>query len=801
MALDRRSAIVARGGPRGRRLDRGGERRAASGERPASEAYAWKNVQMVGGGFVTGIVFHPTAKDVRYCRTDMGGAYRWNAGTKRWEPLLDWLPYEDLNLMGVESLALDPADPDRLYLSCGTYTNPGTPDGAILRSADRGRTFQRANVPFKMGGNENGRGNGERLAVDPNDGRILFLGTRHAGLWRSGDGGATWGRVDCFPDVHEVLPPKPPDEPPWVQRGGSGVVFVVFDPRSGKRGAPSSTLYVGVSLMGRDNLFASRDDGRTWQAVPGHPTAYRPNHAVLASDGTLYVSYGTNPGPWRMSDGGVWKLDTGTGAWTDITPEKPQAGKPFGYAAVAVDARDPRVLIASTFGHPAGRGEDEIFRSTDAGKTWKPVFGGPTPATYDFSLAPYVQVTPIHWLFDIEIDPFDSNHALFTTGYGGYETFNLRDVDTGRPTKWSVMSSGIEETVALDLLSPPRGAHLLTAVGDYSGFVHWDLDRPAPEGSYDQPALRQHDRRRLCRERAGRARARRARVSPPPRRAHRLLARRRPDVAAAARDAPARQPARARRRLIRREHLGLDAGAPGRERHPRPSAWPSTRTTGASSSSARDTRASGGAATGERPGVVSTASRTSTRCCPRSRRTSRRGCSAAAAASCSSSSIRAAGSAARPARRLYVGVSLMGRENLFRSRDGGRTWQPVPGHPTAYRPNHAVLASDGTLYVSYGTNPGPWRMRTAASGSSTRARAPGRTSRRRSPRPGSPSATRRWPWTRATRRSSSRARSATRPAAARTRSSAAPTRGRPGSRCSAGRRQRPTTSRSRPTSR
>jgi photosystem II stability/assembly factor-like uncharacterized protein len=188
-----------------------------------------------------------------------------------------------------------------------------------------------------------------------------------------------------------------------------------------------------------------------------------------------------------MSDGGVWKLDTGTDAWTDITPEKPsaQAGKAFGYAAVAVDAHDPRVLIASTFGHPAGRGEDEIFRSTDAGRTWKPVFAA--GATYDFSLAPYVSATPIHWLFDVEIDPFDSNHALFTTGYGGYETFDLGDVDAGRPTKWSVMSTGIEETVALELLSPPRGAHLLTAVGDYSGFVHRELDRPAPEGSYPNP--------------------------------------------------------------------------------------------------------------------------------------------------------------------------------------------------------------------------------------------------------------------------------------------------------------------------
>jgi photosystem II stability/assembly factor-like uncharacterized protein len=486
MALDRRSATAA-----ALVLAVAGSATAAAvhagiGRSPAAQQpYAWHSVAFVGGGFVTGIVFHPTARDVRYCRTDIGGAYRWNAGRTRWEPLLDWLSYEDRNLMGVESLAVDPSDPDRVYLSCGTYTNAQTPNGAILRSTDRGRTFQRTDVPFKMGGNENGRGNGERLAVDPNDGRILFLGTRHAGLWRSGDAGATWSRVDSFPDVTEVLPPKPPDEPPWVQRGGSGVVFVVFDPRSGRRGTPSSTLYAGVSLMGRDNLFRSADGGRTWQAVPGQPTAYRPNHAVLASDGTLYVSYGTNPGPWRMENGGVWKLDTRSAAWTDITPEKPVAGKPFGYAAVATDARDPRALIASTFGHPAGHGEDEIFRSTDAGKTWKPVFAA--GASYDFSLAPYVSATPIHWLFDVEIDPFDSNHALFTTGYGGWETFDLGGADGGRPTRWSVMSSGIEETVALDLLSPPRGAQLLTAIGDYGGAVHRDLDRPAPLGSYDHP--------------------------------------------------------------------------------------------------------------------------------------------------------------------------------------------------------------------------------------------------------------------------------------------------------------------------
>ena len=74
--------------------------------------------------------------------------------------------------MGVESIALDPADPNRVYLACGTYTN--STDVAILRSSDRGKTFQRTNVPFKFGGNEDGRGNGERMTVDPNNGKILY---------------------------------------------------------------------------------------------------------------------------------------------------------------------------------------------------------------------------------------------------------------------------------------------------------------------------------------------------------------------------------------------------------------------------------------------------------------------------------------------------------------------------------------------------------------------------------------------------------------------------------------------------
>jgi photosystem II stability/assembly factor-like uncharacterized protein len=451
---------------------------------PASVPYTWKSVQIVGGGFVDGFVFHPTAKDVVYARTDIGGAYRRDAKTHRWQPLLDWVPYADLNLMGVESIAVDPSDPSKVYLACGTYTAPEVPDGAILRSSDQGRTFARTNVPIKFGGNEAGRGNGERMAVDPNDGRILFLGTRHAGLWKSSDGAVTWSKVATFPADALKLSPEEAKLPAWSGGGRSSIVFVVFDPASGSKGSASKTIYAGVSVMGRPGLYRSDDAGVSWKPVPGQPTRYRPNHAVLAADGKLFVSYGTDPGPMPMTDGGVWKLDTKSGAWTDITPDKPTADRKFGYGAVAVDARDPRTLIASSFYRPKG---EEIFRTTDGGATWRRVFEG--GGVYDYAKAPYVKDTDIHWLFDVEIDPANPDHALFTTGYGGWETYDLTNADKKVPTHWSVMSPGIEETVALALWSPPKGAQVVTAIGDYSGFVHADLDKPVAGGNPKPPFL------------------------------------------------------------------------------------------------------------------------------------------------------------------------------------------------------------------------------------------------------------------------------------------------------------------------
>jgi hypothetical protein len=63
---------------------------------------------------------------------------------------------------GIDAIATDPVDTNRLYVAAGAYTNEWDPnDGSILRSTDQGTTWAETKLPFKVGGNMPGRGIGE----------------------------------------------------------------------------------------------------------------------------------------------------------------------------------------------------------------------------------------------------------------------------------------------------------------------------------------------------------------------------------------------------------------------------------------------------------------------------------------------------------------------------------------------------------------------------------------------------------------------------------------------------------------
>jgi hypothetical protein len=110
--------------------------------------YQWKNVKIVAGGFITGIIPDPGTPGLMYVRTDIGGAYRIDRLHKSWTPLTDIFNQNDWNLGGTESLAIDPVDPSRIYLAQGDYTETWAPNGAILGSHDFGETFSQTTPAY-----------------------------------------------------------------------------------------------------------------------------------------------------------------------------------------------------------------------------------------------------------------------------------------------------------------------------------------------------------------------------------------------------------------------------------------------------------------------------------------------------------------------------------------------------------------------------------------------------------------------------------------------------------------------------
>ncbi|UXX97303.1 carbohydrate-binding protein [Streptomyces sp. AD2-2] len=425
----------------------------------AARPYVWKNAQVVGGGYVTGLVFNPREKGLLYARTDMGGAYRWDAAAQQWIPLTDWIGEKDWNLLGIDSVATDPVDPARLYLSAGTYTNDWAGNGAILRSTDQGRTFKRTDLPFKVGGNEDGRGAGERLVVDPADNGTLLLGTRKNGLWHSTDHGVTWRQVSSFP----------------VKDGassGAGISFVTYGP------AGSKTVYVGVNDRAT-SLYRSTDGGGTWQAVSGQPTGQLPQHGVLSRDGSLYLTYTDNLGPNGVTAGSVWKYTPAGGVWKDISPSQGS----YGFSGLAVDPRKPSTVMVTTLDRwwP----EDEIYRTTDGGTTWKALAD---KSIRNASAAPYVGNHTGHWMTALAIDPFNSGHVLYGTGNGIWRSKDANASDTGGTSHWSMGARGLEETALMDAIALPGGATVITSMGDQGGFRHDSLTK-VPSGRLKNPMM------------------------------------------------------------------------------------------------------------------------------------------------------------------------------------------------------------------------------------------------------------------------------------------------------------------------
>ncbi len=468
--------------------------------------YEYQHAPVPGGGFVTGFCFHPKRKDILYARTDIGGVYRYDFVMKQWISLVDHVKSTKAWETYPLSIALDEQNPDWLYIVSGDWK-----DNYLCRSKDRGEHFEYFPLPAGVHGNASGRGTGERLQVDPVNSAILYFGSQSEGLLLSEDYGEHWVKLNV------------------CQKGGQSeqdIAFVWIDPRSYKEGRCRTIV---VSTSGRENspgenergpsLYISRDGGISFAVMPGQPEH---NHygnypgfvgqRATATGNYLFVTLAAVNNSWNgwkgyacdmggaergcilryelSVEGEIRKLSYITPSLSADASTSTPINYDTGFGGICADMNNSGHLICST---QCCSQAETVFYSTDCGDHWIKVLQGLTIGNMDFTGVPYMMpeynnyTNLIHWLSDIKVDPFNPDLAVFNTGTGIFMTENLRAVLKNEPVTWRPSCRGLEETVHLNVYSPPAGeVQLIDIIGDLGGFAFRDLTQPAMNSFADE---------------------------------------------------------------------------------------------------------------------------------------------------------------------------------------------------------------------------------------------------------------------------------------------------------------------------
>ena len=431
---------------------------AAAAAATSAPATSWTSVKWGGGGYVTGLIYHPTNTSLLYARTDVGGAYRWDSTTSSWIPLTDGPGFgaTEGRYHGVESLALDPTNDQLVYMVTGDTTYWGS-NGRIYISSDRGATWSWYALPFPVGGNDTGRAVGERLAVDPNNPSTLFYASRTAGLWKSWDSGHTWSQVTGLSSTTMTGTPI-------------GVEQVVFDSSTVGSGQPTWIMWASIApdyaqAAGlASTLYRSFNGGATWAPVPvpAAVSGYYIPHIVRTADGTFYMVFNKNAGQGAGGPGYLYQFGaSNNGSWTLLN-----SSTYGGYGGLSVSGLGSSARIAlgvtGTWGNYPGMQVTQL--SDDGGNTWREIEANmPHNGGNGYS----------GWNEDTVIDPANRDHIMHIFGGGIWET---TDASSTAPT-WNLKVNNLEETATLSVVAAPAGApyKLINSAGDIGTWVITDL--------------------------------------------------------------------------------------------------------------------------------------------------------------------------------------------------------------------------------------------------------------------------------------------------------------------------------------
>ncbi|HEX3093004.1 MAG TPA: transcriptional regulator, partial [Candidatus Angelobacter sp.] len=227
----------------------------------------------------------------------------------------------------VRSLAIDPKDPDRIFL--------GTSAGNLYLSTDKGASWSRFARP----------GNSaemvlDHIVIDPTDSRNIFVAAWNAqlpnsdgDLYRSKDGGKSW---EIVPDLHG--------------KSLRALSIAASDPK---------ILVVGAL----DGIYRSRNGGHDWERISPE------NHAEIKNVESVAIDP-VNPdviyaGTWHLP----WKTEDGGKTWHNIKKGVIDDSDVF---SIVIDPSQPANLFISAC--------SGIYRSESAGEMFRKIQGIPYSA-------------------------------------------------------------------------------------------------------------------------------------------------------------------------------------------------------------------------------------------------------------------------------------------------------------------------------------------------------------------------------------------------------------------------------------
>jgi photosystem II stability/assembly factor-like uncharacterized protein len=300
-------------------------------------------------------------------------------------------------------LCVDAVDADRLFAIVGE--NLGDRWSSLLYgSTDAGRTWAPLAGP---------EAEAVGVACDPREASVLYVLTP-SGLFRSGDGGATYSRL-------------------WT---GSGLAV-----HSGNRDelllSPDGTG--AIWIKGGNTVWSSIDGGTSWTAarLPWSGSVLYPSLAPVF--GTGRRAYASN------GEGIAYSEDAGQ-SWTETTPPPTPAVLSY----LEVDPTDSaRVYTAECCHGP-------FFRTADAGLTW---------AREDFG---------VNGIF---VDPADADHVYILSGGQGLAESQDAGLSWDDLGDWRAQTGTAGDThVSAFAFSPDDPETLIIGAGGYDYFDETDPD-------------------------------------------------------------------------------------------------------------------------------------------------------------------------------------------------------------------------------------------------------------------------------------------------------------------------------------